>query len=312
MLRWGCWCCTIQRSDPDQKHHSCAFFSAMHFVTWESGSCWLKTGSGIEWKHWLGRAEKTLVCFGCFNLNLSPCLRGPDIVLPDVCVVTVVTRLNLVQRNNFVLSWYQREFVFIRFVRLQNLEAALRCATTSKPPRWLGGSGAVVSKVESAHSLTIAATSCTPFMADLGYLWSFPPSHPKSGDWLSHHWTLKPSCKPCPEVFFFFFKPLLRPESPLIGSFVIECIDPSAVRTKLLPSTGVCHTFYVSQLKPKSSSELLLNQLLHLTWIFCLVSACQMNSFHLIWYSNNIQVKFIQWVCLFCFVFLFSFWIEKC
>lgn len=136
MLRWGCWWCTIQRSDPDQKHHSCAFFSAMHFVTWESGSCWLKTGSGIEWKHWLGRAEKTLVCFGCFNLNLSPCLRGPDIVLPDICVVTVVTRLNLSSRNNFVLSWYQREFVFIRFVRLQNLEAALRCATPSKPPRW--------------------------------------------------------------------------------------------------------------------------------------------------------------------------------
>lgn len=94
-------------------------------------------------------------------------------------LVTVVTQVKSVVKE---LVWYQSQLVF-RW-SLSYLEAALRCVATYNQPRW-------------------RACIRWPFMADLGYLLPFLPSHLKSVERLPHHWTPKPSYKPCPELGFF-------------------------------------------------------------------------------------------------------------
>lgn len=92
---------------------------------------------------------------------------------------------------------------------------------------------------------------------------------------------------------------------------MIRCNNPSAGRLKLLRSTWVGHTFYASQVKPKSSSSLvlLLNQCPQATLAFSFKNESQINYFQLTSYSNNMlnglktQDTFIQGV-FFLFVFV--------
>lgn len=101
------------------------------------------------------------------------------------------------------------------------------------------------------------------------------------------------------------------------GPFVIRCNNPSAGRLKLPRSTWV---FYASQLRPKSSSSLvlLLNQYPQVTLAFSLKNECQINHFQLISFSNimlnglKTQDKFIHGVFSHLFLLLFWFLLFVC